>query len=137
MRRRMLILSAAIAMVACGSRVTVKEPITPENDRSGGIHGVVRASDSRTPLPNALVILEGEALPQPQETMTNSRGAYWFPNLTAGDYTLEVLYGAAADSRAFTHDGSTRLQADFALDPSEQLITSWLPAGARPRPGCS
>ena len=120
----MFVLSAAIAVVACGNRVTTREAITPENDRRGGVSGVVRDGDSRTPLPNALVILQGEALTQPQETMTNSRGVYWFPNLTAGEYTLEVLYGAAAESRAFTHDGTTRLQADFAIDPQEQLITS-------------
>jgi hypothetical protein len=83
---------------------------------AGSIGGVV-ADISREPLPNALVILQSTGAPT-RETTTNAAGHFVIPDVPAGTWTVQVLYGENDVSKIVVHDGTTPIRTRFSIDPT-------------------
>jgi hypothetical protein len=119
---RSALLLVAFGLGACTNAPVLVPAIAPEPAPpviGEGIAGVVAASGSSEPLPNAIVILEGTT--DSRETTTTAAGRFFIPDVPAGTYSLQVLYGEAEATRIVEHDGESRMLAEFALDPVRLL----------------
>lgn len=73
-----------------------------DSGHHGVISGRVTHSETKEPIPNALVLLQCSCLQGMRETQTNTHGLYVFRGLPAGTYTIQVLAGVADVSKVVT-----------------------------------
>lgn len=85
------------------------------------IDGVVRHSETREPIDQALVVLQCSCLEQTLERATNSRGGYQFAGLVPGMYTVNVLSGQADVSKMITLGPAAHARVDVSLDPKAEF----------------
>jgi hypothetical protein len=60
----------------------------------GAIHGVVTAKADGSALPDAVVELQGAALPAPLKVVTTPDGHFGFPRVVPGDYVLTITHAS-------------------------------------------
>lgn len=90
---------------------------------SGGtISGVVRHSETKEPLADAIVIAQCTCLAEPRETRTNGNGLYAFRELPPGTFTVQVLAGQSDISKHMELERDEHLRAGFTLDPEDTLV---------------
>jgi hypothetical protein len=106
---------------------------------SGGvITGVVKNSESKEPIENAVVVLQCSCLAQQRETYTNARGIYRFTNLPQGAYTVQVLAGKASISKMTTLPRNAKYRANFTINPEMKITRNLVVAAPVPEtPGAT
>lgn len=91
-------------------------PPSPTTD-SGAISGAVGHSETREPIPGAIVVLQCTCMEGPREAITNHRGLYVFRDVPPGQHTVRVLSGQADVTKTFSLPAGARFRANFSLDP--------------------
>jgi outer membrane receptor protein involved in Fe transport len=80
----LLVLSAATSALAQGE---------------SAVHGTVAARADGSPVPGALVELQGAALAAPLSSTTTTEGRFTFPRLVPGDYALTIRHATFREER--------------------------------------
>lgn len=93
----------------------------PTVSADGSISGVVVNSATKSPIPNALVLLQCSCLPGTRESQTNTNGLYAFRNLPHGTYTVQVLTGQADASKVTTLPRGAKFRANFSVNPDNEF----------------
>lgn len=124
-----LVLGTTACSAAAPKQPTVAPPAPPVVE-TGSIAGVV-ADISQEPLPNALVILQTTGAPT-RETTTNAAGQFVIPQVPAGTYTVQVLYGENDVSKVVVHDGTTPFRLRFSIDPTATRLQCFSGMTMRP-----
>ncbi|MEM7157771.1 MAG: TonB-dependent receptor [Myxococcota bacterium] len=88
----------------------------------GGISGVVRNSETKKHVKDALVIIQCTCLAEPRELTTNANGLYAFRNLPAGSYTVQVFAGQSNVTKYIELDRNEQLRAGFTVDPDKAEV---------------
>ncbi len=88
----------------------------------GTISGVVRNSETKQKIVNALVIARCTCMAKDRETMTNNNGLYAFRDLPAGMYTVQVLSGDSDVAKHMELERGETLRAGFTVDPAKEDI---------------
>jgi len=115
---------------------------------TGSLAGTVVASDDRTPLARARVVLTSPALTEPRVTLTGADGTYQFQHLPAAAYSLSATrtgyaaqeYGERrfAPAMVVPLGGGQRLTGiDFALAPAGVIAGRVLDEDDRPFAGAT
>lgn len=66
---------------------------------AGEIKGVITDSETKKPVAGAVVTARSSALPEGVNALTEEDGAYSFPNLSAGTYTVSANFAGAKGER--------------------------------------
>ena len=69
-------------------------PPSPATSDAAAIAGLVRDNGAQ-PLRGALVVAHCDCLPRPREVQTDDSGRFRLEGLPPGEYTVQVLFGAA------------------------------------------
>lgn len=103
------ILTAAVVLTACAL------PALGGQAHDGEVSGRVRDENGRL-LSGVRVTLRGPGLLGPRSADTGARGAYWFPALPVGRYTLSLrCNGFATEARDIQVDAGTRQRFEHRL----------------------
>ena len=114
-----VVLTLLLLATGCSAGRVAHDTTVPEPEPAlapGGIGGTV-ADVEREPLPNALVILQSRGT-YTAETTTNVDGRWFIPDVPAGTYVVQVLYGETDVSKVVVHDGTQPVRANFSIDPT-------------------
>jgi hypothetical protein len=84
------------------------------------LQGIIRDKDSKKGLPGALVVIQCTCMQGERSTTTGESGTYTFTDLPPGLYNVQVLVGAANQSKVLTlKPGPQRV--DFVVDPANKF----------------
>ncbi|MCH9682821.1 MAG: carboxypeptidase-like regulatory domain-containing protein, partial [Deltaproteobacteria bacterium] len=102
----------------------------------GTISGVVRNSETKEHVGNALVVARCTCMAETRETQTNANGLYAFRDLPKGTYTVQVFAGKSEVTKYIELDRGETLRAGFSLDPAKEdvrdiIVTRPLPQGTK------
>lgn len=91
MRQRSLVntLKNTLSLVCCTIALVIAAPLAYSQENTGSIQGVVK-DQTGAAIPGAKVTATSSALVRPLEVMTDSAGAYTFPRLPVGAYSITV-----------------------------------------------
>ncbi|MGE0130639.1 MAG: carboxypeptidase regulatory-like domain-containing protein [Blastocatellales bacterium] len=91
MKRRSLAnaLKNTLSLICCAIALVVAAPLAYSQENAGSIQGVVK-DDTGAAIPGAKVTASSSALVRPIEVVTDGVGAYNFPRLPVGIYSITV-----------------------------------------------
>lgn len=89
MRTHILLLSILLGILGTTRRVRAQSATT------GAIRGVLKDSNTSTPLSEATVVITGPTLPTPRSAITNEHGAFSITALPPGTYRVDYYYDDA------------------------------------------
>jgi hypothetical protein len=100
-------------LISCALALAIAAPLAFSQENSGSLRGVVK-DETGAAIPGAKVTVSSRALVRSLESITDSAGAYVFPKLPAGIYSITA--GQTGFKTAKKDDISVQLGSELTLD---------------------